>query len=119
VGVWTDGHEDETGLYVEGEFFADEGAQDVRARLLAAPEAFGLSTNITYRTAEARSNDQGGNDITRVETLDEITITDAPMNPHLQGMAKAASAYHAGNQSRRRQAARAAALRILTIRGNQ
>jgi len=74
---------------------------------MSAPNGFGFSTNVTSSIDNIKPNDAGGEEWSKVSDIQEITITENPLNDSLKGMLKAASAEYIANRKKRAKVVRA------------
>ena len=75
IGKWTAMHEDEKGLFVEGELTPGHSVADDAYALLKHGAINGLS--IGYRPVIATSNDTGGENLKQIDLI-EISVVESP-----------------------------------------
>ncbi|GAB4283462.1 MAG: HK97 family phage prohead protease [Roseovarius sp.] len=85
IGVWDEGREDDTGLYVKGRLIDSVARAREAAALIAAGAIDGLS--IGYRTLRAARNGEGRRLLRELE-LWEVSLVTFPMLPSARVAAK-------------------------------
>jgi len=96
IGVITEAKEDAKGLWIRAKLYNSAMAQEIRGKIQASPNAYGMSVgySVVPGGAKALTNDQGeqtGSELTELK-LYEVTVTAMPANEETSVEAKTASA---------------------------